>query len=243
MSADLAAVQVERRGDVVVATIDNPHKHNAVDLGVYHALEEALQLDAAGYVITGTGGDFSAGDDVAIFDFSSHEEAHGFVVEVTNLFQLIEGTYRPVVAAVDGYALGFGFELALACDVILSTADAVFGLPEITHGAAPPNAMTRAPDVLGRGLVRHLSLSGRHWLSGREAHEFGMVAELRPASLIVEAAVELVDEMAAILGFADIKRSINLEAESGYRLAPLIMPRLMASPTVAESMRRYASHD
>jgi enoyl-CoA hydratase/carnithine racemase len=225
---------------VVVATIDNPRKHNAADLGVYHRLEEALELDARGYVITGAGGDFSAGDDVAMFDFDNEDEAHAFVVEVTHLFQMIEGTYRPVVAAVDGYALGFGFELALACDVVLSTPDAVFGLPEITHGAAPPNAMTRAPDVLGRGMVRHLSLSGRHWLSGREAHEYGLVAELHPAPQIVDAAVELAGEMAANPGFADLKRFINLEAESGYRLAPLIMPRLMASPTVAASMRKYA---
>src|SRR6185369_4623486 len=101
-----------------------------------------------------------------------------FVVEVTHIFQELEAAPRPVVAAVDGYALGFGFELALACDLIVATPSAVLGLPEIVYGLAPPNAIGRAPDVIGRALTRHLALRGRRWLTGEEAHRYGLVAEL-----------------------------------------------------------------
>ncbi|MGE0796333.1 MAG: enoyl-CoA hydratase/isomerase family protein [Acidimicrobiia bacterium] len=236
----MSEVHVERRGDVVVATIDVPGRRNAADLDVYHRLEAALALDAAGYVITGANGDFSAGDDVRIFDFDGVEASDAFVVDVTHVFQQIEATPRPVVAAVDGYALGFGFELALACDVIVASPRAVLGLPEIRHGAAPPNAMGRAPAVLGRGVTRHLALSGSHWLSGTEAHVLGMVAELHEPEALVDQAVALADEMAAEPEFLPAKRHQGAGAEATYRMAPVVMAPLMASTTVAASRRRYA---
>lgn len=233
------SVRIERKGDIIVAMIDRPHKLNAADLAVYHELERALDMEAKGYVLTGAGGNFSAGDDVTMFSFKNQVESDAFIVEVQQIFQKIEALPRPVVAAVDGYALGFGFELALVCDVIVATSKAVLGLPEITHGAAPPNAMGRGVDVLGRGIVRHLSLTGRRWLSGVEAYDYGMVVELHPGEKLVDAAVELAGEMAAHRGFVDSKRLLNLHGEPAFRLASMVMPRLMASPTVAASQRRY----
>lgn len=235
------SVQVEERDGVLISAIDRPAKHNAADLGTYHALEASLAREVAlGHVFTGTGGDFSAGDDVTMFDFGDVAEAAAFIDDVQRLFAAIEATARPVVAAVDGYALGFGFELALACDVIVATPRAVFGLPEITHGAAPPNAMARGVDVLGRGWVRHLALSGRHWLSGEEAHELGLVAELHESESLLDAAVTLVAEMAASPAFAPAKRLLSGSSVSGYGLASLIMPPLMASDVVAAARRRFA---
>lgn len=234
-------VHVERYADVVVATIDVPARHNAADLGVYHALEEALSLDAAAYVITGANGDFSAGDDVAMFDFADVAAADRFIVEVTRLFQVIERHDRAVVAAVDGYALGFGFELALACDVIVATRRAVFGLPEIRHGAAPPNAMGRGPQVMGRGLIRHLALSGTHWLRGDEAHSAGLVAELAEPAGLVDRALALATEIGRRPEAVLAKRLLTARADEVYRLAPVVMAPLMATATVAESRGRFAS--
>lgn len=232
-------VRVERRGDIVVATIDRPRKLNAATLEVYRRLEQALSVEAAGYVVTGAAGQFSAGDDVGMFSFSGRAAADAFIVDVTKLFQMVEGIPRPVVAAVDGYALGFGFELALVSDVIVATPRAVFGLPEITHGAAPPNAMGRAVDVIGRGLVRHMALLGRRWLSGSDAHRHGLVAELHPPERLVDAAVKLAGEMAVQPGFTSAKRLLNLWGEPAFRLAPMVMPRLMASATVAASAASF----
>jgi enoyl-CoA hydratase len=233
-------VGVDRRGDVVIATIDVPDRRNAADLEIYHRLEAALALDAAAYVITGANGDFSAGDDVRMFQFDDLESSDRFIVDVTHIFQQIEAADRPVVAAVDGYALGFGFELALACDLIVATPRAVFGLPEIRHGAAPPNAMGRGPSVLGRGLIRHLALSGSHWLAGDEAHRYGMVAELHEPDDVVDAAVRLAAEMAACPSFLSSKRFLTADAEATYRMAPVVMAPLMATDAVAASQRRFA---
>lgn len=240
MSAREPVVLVERRGDVTVATINRPHRRNAADLAVYHRLEEALRADAAACVITGAGGDFSAGDDVGIFDFADRAQADRFIAEVTRIFELIETLERPVVAAVDGYALGFGFELALVSDAVVATERARLGLPEIVHGAAPPNAIGRGPDVLGRGLVRHLALRGRRWLSGTEAHRWGMVVELQPPAELVDAAVALAGDLAADPGFVAAKRLRNVDGGRAFRLAPMVMPRLMVSDAIATARARYA---
>jgi enoyl-CoA hydratase len=236
------AVRIEKKGTIIIATIDRPHKLNAADLHVYHELERALEMDARGYVFTGAGGHFSAGDDIAMFSFDDDRGADAFIVEVQRLFQTIEAVPRPVVAAVDGYALAFGFELALACDVIIATPEALFGLPEITHALAPPNAIGRGVDVIGRGMIRHLALMGRRWISGREAHNLGMVAEIHSSEKIVEAAVDLAAEMAGQPDFVQAKRLLNLQGDPAMRLAAMVIPRLMSSPQVAASHRRYSGH-
>ena len=228
--------------EVLVASIDRPHRRNAADLAVDAALEDAVTAEAAAVVITGSGGDFSAGDDVAIFDFDGLDEAEQFLARVTRLFELVESVPRPVVAAVDGYALGFGFELALVSDLAIATPESVFGLPEITHGAAPPNALGRGIDVLGRGWVRHLAVSGRRWLSGSEAHRHGMIIELHPADRLRSAAVDLAGQAARSGEFAQAKRLLTAEAGSTYRMVPPVMAPLMASSTVAASRRSYTDH-
>lgn len=235
-----SSVLVEERDGVVVAAINRPAKRNAADLGTYRGLEASLERAAAlGHVITGVGSDFSAGDDVSMFDFDGLDDAATFIDEVQRVFAAIEAHPSPVVAAVDGYALGFGFELALACDLVVATRRAVFGLPEITHGAAPPNALGRGVDVVGRGWIRHLALSGRHWLSGEEAHELGLVAELHEPDDLLEAAVSLVADMARTPTFAGSKRLLSIDSGSAYQLASMTMPPLMASEAVATAHRRF----
>ncbi len=235
-----AGVRVERRSGVLVAVIDRPTRRNAADLGVYHALQEAVRSPGDACVVTGAGGDFSAGDDVAMFaGLGVPEAADAFVVDVTRLFQLVESVPRPIVAAVDGYALGFGFELALACDLAVATPRARLGLPEITHGAAPPNALGRGPDVIGRGWTRHLALTGRRWWSGAEALAAGLVVELHEPERLLDAAVQLAAELAAHPAGRLLKRMATVDADTAYRRAPLLMPRLLSSPAVVASGERY----
>lgn len=237
----MSAVRIERRGTTVLALIDRPARRNAADLEVYCGLEEALALDATAYVIAGTEGVFSAGDDVAIFDFVGLADATDFLVTVTRLFEIVEEVPRPVVAAVCGYALGFGFELALACDAAVAAPKARLGLPEITLGAAPPNAMGRGVDVMGRGWIRYLALTGKRWLTGAEALDLGFVVETREDEAVLPAALELAAALAANPGFSRAKRLLNAGAGAAYGAAPAYMPPLMASPRIAESARRYGA--
>lgn len=235
----MRGVRVERDGDIVVARIDRPERLNAADLDVYAGLEAALDQDAGGVVLTGDARAFSAGDDIAIFDFAGLGPATEFIVEVTRIFRAIEASPVPVVAAVSGYALGFGFELALACDAVVATPDAVLGLPEITHGAAPPNAMGRGVDVLGLSWVRHLAVTGSRWLSGTEALDLGLVVECHDQDSLLPAAISLCRVLASGPAFTEGKQLLNRGGDDAYRAAASFMPPLMASPEVAVAQSRY----
>jgi enoyl-CoA hydratase/carnithine racemase len=202
---------------VAVVALDRPDRRNAIDPALCLALRDALCRDADAYVITGNGRDFCAGFDAHAL--RAVDEPMRFMTEMQSLFERVEATGRPVVAAVDGYALGMGFELALVCDAAVATADATFGLPEITHGLFPPIAVGRGLDVLGRGWIRHLAVSGRRWLTGAEAHDLGLVAELAGRDELVAAAVALAEDLAKNSAFAAGKRVLNRGAERAYRMS------------------------
>lgn len=230
-------VRVSWRGDVVVATIDVPDPCHAADLEAYRLLEAALSLESRACVVIGAGGRFAVGDQARMFcAFDDELVATRFVHEVTRLFELVESVPKPVVAAVDGDAFGFGFELALACDAVVATPAARFGLPEITHGTAPLFAITRGADVIGRGLARHLALGGTRWLTGAECEAHGLVSQLCPPEEIEAAAVSLGGALAEDASFAHLKRLSALEAPGQYRLAALVMPPLMCAASVRDEV-------
>ena len=112
------------------------------------------------------------------------------------MLEAIESSPRPVVAAVEGEALGFGLALVLACDLAIATPDAVLGLPDVADGTTAAQVLARAPDVIGRGWTRQLALRGGRRLSGEEAHRLGLIVELHPPELLRGAAVALAREAA-----------------------------------------------
>lgn len=222
-------VRVHAHGSVAVVTLDRPDKRNAIDPALCLALRDALCTDADAYVITGAGQNFCAGFDAHAL--RSVREPMRFMTEMQSVFEHMEATHRPVVAAVDGYALGMGFELALVCDAAVATVDATFGLPEITHGLFPPVAVGRGVDVIGRGWIRHLAVSGRRWCSGAEAYDIGLVAELADSAELVTAAVSLAADLAANPAFPAGKKILTGGAERAYR---------MSAETVAPLLRTLA---
>jgi enoyl-CoA hydratase/carnithine racemase len=92
-------------------------------------------------------------------------------------------------------------------------------LPEITHGLLPPIAVGRGLDVLGRGWIRHLAVSGRRWLSGAEAYDLGLVVELAARDQLVATAVSLAEDLAKNPAFAAGKRVLTRGAERAYRMS------------------------
>jgi enoyl-CoA hydratase len=189
----------------VVAATDRRRRSD--DVGVCRALEQLVRDERAAAVVLYGIGDVEC------------------VLEMTRVLQAIESAPQPVVAAVDGDSLGFGFALALACDLAIATPDALLGLPEITRGTASANVLGRAPDVIGRGWTRHLALRGSSRLSGEEAQRLGLIVELHPPEALRSAAVALAREAAGNASFTATKRLLTIDAERTYRLAPSIMPR------------------
>jgi enoyl-CoA hydratase len=192
-------VTVEAPGDrTLVVTIDRPKARNAVNLAVAEAIAAAMdRLDeddslSAG-VITGAGGTFCAGMDLKAFVRGERP-----VVPGRGFAGIVERPPRkPVVAAVEGYALAGGFEIVLACDLVVAARGATFGLPEVRRGlVAAGGGLLRLPRRIPYHLAMELSLLGSH-VPATRLHELGLVNRLVDDGGALAAARELATEVAA----------------------------------------------
>ncbi|MCU4186505.1 enoyl-CoA hydratase/isomerase family protein [Acidiferrimicrobium sp. IK] len=192
-------VHVDRRPDgVAVITLDRP-KANALSVELLAQLEAAadgLAADLPGAVVV-TGGPkiFAAGADIA--GFGGPDEAAVYARQFRAAFDKLAALPRAVIAAVAGYALGGGCELALACDLRIASEKARFGQPEIQLGLIPGAGGTqRLSRLVGAGRAKELILTGRH-VDAAEAHAIGLVERVVPAGEELDAAVALAAELAA----------------------------------------------
>jgi len=197
------AVQVSRDEGVAVVTVDRPEALNALNSETIALLREAadeLSADASvrAVVLTG-GGDsaFVAGADIVEMSALTAEEARQFSARGQALMSAMEAAPQPWIAAVNGYALGGGCELALACDVRLAADNAKFGQPEIGLAITPGFGGTqRLSRNVGAGWAKYLVLSGRI-LRAEEALRIGLVQGLYPKDQLRAEALKLAAEMAA----------------------------------------------
>jgi enoyl-CoA hydratase/carnithine racemase len=206
-------VQIERRDhDVAVIRLDNP-KVNALSSTVLAQIEAAaaaLVAERPGAVVV-TGGDrvFAAGADIS--EFGGREEARAIGAAFHRAFNAIADLPRVTVAAVSGYALGGGCELALACDFRIASEKARFGQPEILLGIIPGGGGTqRLPRLVGPAKAKDLILTGRQ-VDAEEALAIGLVDEVVPHDELHDRAVARAAELArgAVAAQALVKRAID----------------------------------
>jgi enoyl-CoA hydratase len=184
----MAAVETAAADGVLVITLNRPAVRNAIDsalsLGVLAALrrldaDEGLRVG----VLTGAGGTFCAGLDLKAFAVSGLPEKIDDVLR--------EGSRKPLVAAIEGVAVGGGLELALIADLLVAARDARLGSPEVKFGLFPGGgALLRLPRHLPQALVTELALTGE-LLSAEAAHAHGLVVRLSEPGGALEAATEL----------------------------------------------------
>jgi enoyl-CoA hydratase len=210
------AVLTEVADGIAVITINRPEARNAVNGAVARGIAAAVEdLDAQTevrvLVLTGAGGNFSAGMDLKAFlaGDSPIAEGRGFggIVE--------RSPAKPVIAAVEGYALAGGFELALACDLIVASEEAKFGLPEVRRGlVAGAGGLLRLPRRIPYHLAMEVALTGEHFAAAR-LQQAGLIGRLVPAGEALAAARELAGQIAlgAPLALAASKRVITESAD------------------------------
>ncbi|MFG3442501.1 crotonase/enoyl-CoA hydratase family protein [Nonomuraea sp. NPDC047897] len=191
-------VLVEESDGVAVLTINRPKARNAINGAVARGIAEALDSlesrpDISAYVLTGAGGTFSAGMDLKGFLTGDLP-----VVEGRGFGGLTEAPpAKPLVAAVEGYALAGGFELALACDVIVASAEAKFGLPEPRRGlVAGAGGIMRLPRRIPYHVAMEIALTGDHYPAAR-LYELGLVNRITEPGAALEGALELARKIAA----------------------------------------------
>ncbi|MDP2085437.1 MAG: crotonase/enoyl-CoA hydratase family protein [Gemmobacter sp.] len=194
----MTTVLVEARERVLIITLNRPDRRNAIDRATSQAVADALdRLDAeAGLsvgILAGAGAHFCAGMDLKAFLAGERVELPG-----RGLAGLTSAPpQKPLIAAVEGYALAGGFELALACDLLVASDTATFGLPEVKRGLiAGSGGLLRLPERLPRPLAMELALTGR-MMPAAEAARWGMVNRLCPAGTALETALALADDIAA----------------------------------------------
>jgi len=238
-----AAVRAEVEGDVLVVTIARPQARNAVNLAVAEGIAAALdRLDGddglrAG-VLTGDGGTFCAGMDLKAFVAGerSYVEGRGFA-------GIVQGPPRkPLIAAVEGWALAGGFEVALACDLIVAARDARFGIPEVKRGlVAAGGALIRLPRRIPYHLAMELALTGDP-ISAERAAGLGIVSRLTEPGEALVAALELAGTIAANgpLAVDATKRLLVAdEGDAWERQAEIVAP-VFASEDAREGSVAFA---
>jgi enoyl-CoA hydratase/carnithine racemase len=196
-----ASVDYEKRGTTALITLDEPGKLNALSPGIRDGLTAAFAAaredrEVRVLVLTGAGDKaFCAGADISGFEFSTRY-ARDFMDRVLDVLRLPETIGKPVIAAVNGYAYGGGFEIAIASDFVLASERARFAVPEINLGLLPGFAIVRLAELVGRQQAKYLSMIGEP-ISPERACELGLVLEVLPHDRLLDRALELAAQLAA----------------------------------------------
>jgi|SRR5690554_4174278 len=166
---------------ICILTINRPDKMNALNNLVFEELDSAIShikgnSKVKGLIVTGAGEKaFVAGADIAELNTLKDAEAVKLSLRGQRVFQDIENLTIPVIAAVNGFALGGGCELAMACHIRIASDNALLGLPEVSLGLIPGYGGTqRLPKLVGAAKALELTLTGR-FVNAKEAHELGLV--------------------------------------------------------------------
>lgn len=244
-------LRVESRGAIVVLTLHRPDVLNALNHDTLTELESAVLAfldDPAqrALVVTGAGEkSFVAGADIkelAALDASGAEAASRFGQRV---FDRLEGSPKPVLAAVNGYALGGGCELALACHVRLASENAAFGLPEVTLGIIPGYGGTqRLQRLVGLGRALEITLSARR-VKADEALAIGLVNRVVPQAQLLDEAIRLAETitrngpLAVAAALEATLRGSGLTIEDGQRHESARFGLLAATEDMHEGMQAF----
>lgn len=235
-------LRIERADDRVVATLDRPAVRNAIDqqtIDALHALCDELEADPRILILTGAGGDFAAGADIAqLRDRGATEAREGIN---TTAFARVRALPMPVIAALDGYALGGGAELAYAADIRIATPEVRIGNPEPALGIiAAAGATWRLPQIVGEARAAHLLLTGVT-LSADEALDWGLVSALHPATELLGAAHEIADRIAAHdpRAIQHTKRALHAPLEAHPAIDLELQAELFESPEKHRRMTAF----
>ncbi|MEW5736390.1 MAG: enoyl-CoA hydratase [Thermodesulfobacteriota bacterium] len=222
-------VLAEKKGQVLILTLNRPDVRNAFSFAMLHALKHRIEdlrfdQDVRVIIITGAGGAaFCAGADLKERATLTEVQVREFIFTIRNLFTAIENLDKPVIAAVNGAAFGGGTELALACDIRIAAESASLGLTETRLAIIPGAGGTqRLPRLVGRGKAKELIFTGKR-LSAAESLQIGLVNKVVPDDKLLDESLAMANEIcqAGPIAIAQAKYAINqgLETDMNTGLA------------------------
>jgi enoyl-CoA hydratase len=219
----MSTIVTQRNGAIEIITISRPEAMNALNNIVidrlFKVIKESVENpDISGLIITGTGEKaFVAGADIAELSELDQQKAYELSRKGQGLFNDIANSPKPVIAAVNGFALGGGCELAMACHIRLATANAKFGQPEINLGTVPGYGGTqRLAQLVGRGKALELLLTG-DMISATDAYNFGLVNHVyADIAEMMNAALSLLRKISSRSSFATSRMIEAVNAGFAY---------------------------
>ena len=250
MADDFAAL-IERQGDVALITLNRPERLNAwsPDLGgalVARLREAEADEKVRAVVLTGAGRAFSAGADLKNPRTHTVEspEQHLANLRGNPVFDLVEAYPKPIIAAVNGYAVGIGCLVPLCCDFILAAEEAMFCLPQVSLGILPAYGGTlRLARFVGKGNALNIALTGRK-VGAEEALRMGMVVSVLPQEQLVPEAIKTMQAIAEMPTHAVrlARESLRLGLDGGMAAtAQADLYRFMALAQTSDRDKRHSA--
>jgi enoyl-CoA hydratase len=242
-------VLTEKRGKVGLITINRPDALNAVNADVMDGLISAAAAfdvdDTIGcIVITGSGKAFVAGADIKEMQEKSYMDM--FLADKQSEWDGFAGTRKPMIAAVNGFALGGGCELAMMCDMIFASDKAKFGQPEIKLGVIPGwGGSQRLARAVGKAKAMDLILTGR-MMDAEEAERSGLVARVYPADDLLDETLKAASEIAnfsmpsLMLGKEAVNRAFETTLQEGINFERRVFYSLFATEDKREGMAAFS---
>lgn len=248
---DFENLTVTHRDGITTVTVDRPEKLNALTGETLSEIEQAFDAmavdDAVRAVIVTGAGDkaFVAGADIKELAKESATTGHLAARRGQETFRKIEALGKPVVAAINGFALGGGLELTLACHLRVASENAKLGLPEVTLGVIPGYGGTqRLARLIGRGRALELILTGAH-IDADEAHRIGLVNRVVPATELVSETEKLVRRIIANGPLAlrhalvAVDQGLDVAQEQGMLLEATLFGILFGTDDLREGMNAF----
>ena len=237
-------IVIENEGRITTLTIVRSDKKNAITQGMYAAMADAITAygdddGTRAFVITGTGDMFTAGNDLQ--DFSTGAEDDGEIPPVGRFLNAIRDCPKPLIAAVNGQAIGVGLTMLLHCDLVYAGESAVFSAPFVRLGLVPEAASSMLlPASVGMAVANDVLLAGRK-LDAEEAHRYGLIARIFPDAELMASVQEIAAGVATAAPTA-LRRSKALIRNQRERVAEhmaaegRIFVEQLQSPDFAESI-------
>ena len=235
----------EKKGNIATIWFNRPDKFNAGSPEVFRDLnacvtEAEIDDDVRVVVLTGKGEAFSAGADVGRFEFDKIIKGIEFIENVAKPFMHLEYLPKPVIAAVNGYAYGFGTGITLACDIVIASEKAKFSIREVNWGQVPIETLLRGAEHLGKRKIAYMCFTGATF-TAEEALTLGIVNRVVPHDQLLPEVYKLAEQMtqAAPLSMKFIKAVLNRKCHEDWTWTCMMMPTIFGSEDVAEARAAF----
>lgn len=194
-------IKVKNKNNINIIVINRENALNALNRNVMNELRLTINRlndddKCCAIIITGSGNkSFIAGADIKNMQTMNSDEAREFAISGHQIASSIENSSKPIIAAVNGYALGGGCEIALACHIRIASINAIFGQPEVRIGIIPGWGGTqRLPRIVGKGIATEMIITGRN-IDSSEAHRIGLVNHIYPQNKLIDNALRICNQI------------------------------------------------